>query len=190
MRSIRAPNRGDFAEGVAGFLTSLPWLYLTHRYPMDAQRHLLQVLTLSGLDVGRWSACSLALATTPGWGSAVPLVTRGRPSKGETAWLKQSLQAIWGWAEGEGAPVGEPPHCPTYLLAYGYTKEAYLRDLRQVYGRSTAKRYRVPWPETPRPPQRPHAGFPVFAQAVAIMGETAGAIERLMAQGGNNGGRE
>lgn len=191
MLSIRAPNSRDFARDEKDFFTSWTWLYLTHRYPREAQRNLLRMLTLSGLDVQWWPGCSMALTTMQGWGRALPPFSgEQRAALGETAWLAQRIKAVWAWAEAEGVPVGEPSRCPTYLLAYGYTQDAYLWDLTQVYGQSMARRYAIPWPETPSQSQRPSDAFNFMQQAVAIMGETAGAIERLMTSGGHDGDRD
>lgn len=188
MLSIRASNNGDLAKDEAYFFTSWTWLYLTHRYPREAQRNLLRVLTLSGLHVRWWSGCSMALTIIQDWGRArSPLSGEQRAVLGEMDWLAQRIQAVWAWAEAEGVTVGEPARCPTYLLAYGYTQDAYLWDLAQVYGQSLASRYAIPWPETSSQSQQPRTPLNFMQQAVTIMGETAGAIERLMTSGGHNG---
>ncbi len=182
------PNADDYGAGVTSFLASLTWLYLRHRYPVVAQGNLLRVLTLSGLDPWWWERCAAQLVV--GHRQAQGLSQLLAPATGTSVpeQFRQAVEEIWAYAAAEAAPVGEPPLAPVDLTAYGYTRVAYVADLQQVYGRSVDERFQAPWVETSHALQKPllQPGF-VFRQAVAMMGATAGAIERLMGIGAGDG---
>ena len=81
-------------------------------------------------------------------------------------------------------PLGEPPAAPTYLVEFGWTQQAYLEDLEQVYGLPLDPRYLAPWPDRPVAAMDAPLVQPILLhRAVALMGATAGAIEQLMAIG-------
>jgi hypothetical protein len=176
----------DFQAGVTAFLDSPGWVYLTHRYPIEARGPLLRLLTLSGLDSWAWESCTMHLVTQRSLESLVVRAMR-RASRGLCpAHIPDAVAEIRTYAEEIGVSLGEPPLAPRYLSGYGYTQAAYVADLQRLYGPDMAARYAAPWPEVPFALQKPFIRRDVLLRpGVAMMGATARAIEWLMAQGDN-----
>lgn len=183
------PEPDDFTAGVAAFFDSLGWTYLTHRYSPQAQGTLLRVLTLSGLDAWWWEPYTLQVVNRQTTDSAFLQILTAKPKQVGPVALRGAVAEIWTYATSEGASVGKPPICPNYLAAYGYRCEQYVADLQAVYEDKLEEEYSLPWPNTPIQLAKAVIQPVLLRQAVAIMGATAGAIERLMAFGGSNGDR-
>jgi hypothetical protein len=181
MLEIHAPNTEEEMATMTAFLASLEWLYLTHRYPSATQGRVLRLLTLSGVDPGAWKYVvgRLILIVQSGNG----LLERQGEGRKEQAWLRRVIEDIWCYAEEEGIPVGEPILCPMYLASYSYTQKNYLADLQTIYGHPAPHPYKQPWPKSVDLPQNSFTQLEFLPQAVAIMGATAGAIERLIERG-------
>lgn len=183
-------QQDDYRRGVADFLDSLGWTYLTHRYPAPVQRLLLRLLTLSGLDPWCWERYAMQTVSERTAGSIVLRLLDAREDTAAAVALRQAVDEIRNYAEREGASLGEPPVFPSHLAEYGYTQEQYVTDLSTVYAGPIEARYTTPWP--PAPLERPSRLIQPVAlrRAAALMGATAGAIERLMAPGGDDAGRD
>lgn len=184
------PEPDDFSVGVAAFLSSLGWTYLTHRYSPEVQGVLLGLLTLSGLDSWCWERYAMQLANYRRTDSVVLHTLTPKQNDDGPVELRVAVEEIWTYADSEGASVVKPPHCPGYLAAYGYTSEMYVADLRAVYDDEIEDHYLVPWPDTPYQLQEMVIQPVLLREAVAIMGATAGAIEQLIAIGGGNDHRD
>lgn len=179
MLEIHAPNTEAEMTKVMAFLASLEWLYLTHRYPSATQGRVLRLLTLSGVDPGSWKYIVGRLIVQPQSG-----LPKGHGEGGEEqAWLRRIIEDIWSYAVEEGILIGKPPLCPVYLTSYGYTQKNYLADLQTIYGHPAPRPYEQPWPDRADLPQNSFIPLGFLPQAVAMMGATAGAIERLIERG-------
>ena len=130
------------------------------------------------------------LAVQPGSGFAELLADAQFGSTDGSA-LPSAVGLIRTYAQQHGKRLGKPPAAPTYLVAHGYTHQAYLEDLEKVYGLPLEPHYLEPWPDTQEPrPEPPLMLQPnLLRRAVAVMGATAGTIDQLMTMGANNGQR-
>lgn len=186
---IVEPEVDDYRVGVAAFLSSLGWTYVTYRYPRQAQGLLLRLLTLSGLDSWWWERYAMQLMYCHQTESLVLQMLTPDHNPGEPLELRVAVEEIHAYAAKDGASLGKPPIRPTYLAAFGYDRERYVADLRAVYGDQIAEDYLVSWEDAAYNIEPPIIQPVLLRQAAAIMGATAGAIERLMSIGGENGNR-
>lgn len=168
-------------QDVAVFLSSLEWLYFTHRYSPTSQRVLLRLLTLSGLHSDHWKQWTRQLMEPSLTANALrQVIKQGYITPAQ---LRPAIEEIWATATRAEMPVGEPPASPDYLRAFGYTQERYLNDLVLLYGLPLPAGYAIAWPAVP-PSSRPSSALGAFARnAVALMGATAGAIDWLVERG-------
>jgi hypothetical protein len=172
-------------HGVDAFLSSLEWLYITHRYSTKAQGKLLRLLTLSGLATSSWLRFSGQLITLAPQTARIRKVMN--QEEVDSAHLRQAVEEIWSFAKRIEIRVEKPPVCPVYLTGYGYTQQAYLADLRQVYDAPDLERYESPWPADQPLPQQTGRQLHFVHEAVAMMGTTARAIDWLVERGTQRG---
>lgn len=174
----------SFTAGVSAFFASLTWTYLRHRYPTQGQGRLLLALTLSGLDAWWWESCAMYLVKHRPHEQDV--MQRFLQMDESPEVMRSLVGEIWTVAASVGANVGQPPIAPTYLTPYAITQEQYVTTMQAVYTEKVDAVYLAPWPDTPLTLQKPLIQPVLLEQAIAIMGATAGAIERLLAQGGHD----
>lgn len=175
----------DFRRDTDEFFASLPWVYLSNRYNLEAQGRLLRFLTLSGLKPAGWGPCTMRLIARPT--SHLAQALREVQKDVTEDELSKVVLEIYRHARHVGASIGEPPRFPSYLLQYGYTQEEYLADLSHLYGEAFADCYSLPWPIAVVAPSAQAVRVDaMFERSVASMGITAGAIERLLTLGGAN----
>jgi hypothetical protein len=177
--------REEGEQAVTSFLSSFEWLYLTHRYPRQAQGRLLRLLTLSGLAPSRWAWFSGQLIMQAPQTHVTHQVIG--QAEMDPAHLTQAVEEIWTFATQTGLPVGKPPLCPLYLTAYDYTQDAYWADLRIVYGEPLFELDEHPWPAQPPLPQQSTRQLHFLHQAMAMMGTTARVIDWLVERGTQRG---
>jgi len=175
----------DYRRDTEEFFASLPWVYLSNRYSLEAQGRLLRFLTVSGLKPSWWGRCTMRLIARPTSHLAQALrAVLEDVTKDE---LAKVVLEIYRHARHVGASFGEPPRFPSCLLRYGYTQDEYLADLSHLYGEAFADFYSTPWPiAVVVPPLKAARLDAMFDRSVATMGITAGAIERLLSLGGAN----
>lgn len=185
MLRIHESTTDDFQRDVDRFFASLSWVYLRSRYDETSQGRLLRVFTLSGLEPSWWAPCATQLVARPDSLLAQTLAPTERGIAAEQ--LMKIVSDIHEYAMQLGASIGEPPRFPLYLVGYGYTQQEYLTDIHHLYGPIVAQAYRTPWPLAAKAPLQISAEQPTpFQRSVAIMGATAGAIERILALGGEH----
>jgi hypothetical protein len=126
----------------------------------------------------------MSLTSQPGSALAELLADARLVSTDESA-LPRAVEFVRTYAQQHGKRLGEPPSAPTYLLEYGYSHQAYLADLEQVYGLPLDPSYLEPWPDARESQPEPLLMLQPnpLRRAVAVMGATAGAIEQLISIG-------
>jgi hypothetical protein len=172
-----------YEEGVADFLASFEWTYLSHYFPTQAQGVLLRLLTLSGLDSWCWKHYAMHLVRLLPPSHPVGKLLTQEDAASDPVQMRKAVEQIWEYAMSVEALVQEPPYAPTYLTAYGYTQKAYVTDLHLLYGNGLDVAYEMPWPTLVSLPAQSHRQVSFAHQAIALMGTTAGAIAQLVKGG-------